>query len=264
MVKRKVGVLQSHVSGWIDCESYESALASLAGVYGTSSKDIKDYLSRFDLDSEYENYKGDMDAGDLLQIKFDQKFGSPQHSVTGISWFHLTRTLDGTTFSEGILPLGAALPKVWDILVSIPKDGSKRRRLKELRTNGVPNHQYQLKVPHKLHHGPYAMLVRESAFNASEIGNHDYLKLPEIIEDVCWGYQERFKESIQDEIMAALRPCIVKFEDRSGTRTDVIGPVLRYCLCKARNEELHIHTNTCFDGGGEAVPFEAIQRIEYL
>lgn len=74
------------------------------------------------------------------------------------------------------------------------------------------------------------MLVRESAFNASEMRNHDYLKLPEIIEDVCWGYQERFKESIQDEIMEALRPCIVKFEDRSGTRTDVIGPVLRSLL----------------------------------
>ena len=104
-------------SSWIDCESYESALASLAGVYGASSKDIKDFLFRFDLDSEYENYKGDMDAGDLLQIKFDQQFGNPKHSVTGISWFHLTRTLEGTTFSEGILPLGAALPKLWDMLV---------------------------------------------------------------------------------------------------------------------------------------------------
>jgi hypothetical protein len=65
--------------------------------------------------------------------------------------------------------------------------------------------------------------------------------------------------------MAALRPCIVKFEDRSGTSTnDVIGPVIRYCHCKAWNDELHIHTNTCFDGQGEVVPFEAIQRIEYL
>ncbi len=128
----------------------------------------------------------------------------------------------------------------------------------------MPNYQYQLKVPHILHHGPYAMLGREFAFNASEIGNHDYLKLPEIIEDVCWGYQEKFKESIQEEIMAALQPCIVKFEDRSGTRSDVIRPVLQYCLCKARNEELHIHANTCFDGGGEAVPFEAIQRIDYV
>lgn len=183
-------------SASIDCESYESALASLAGVYGA----------------------------------FDQQFGNPKHPVTGISWFLLTRTLDGTRFSEGILPLGAALPKLWDILVSIPKDGNKRRRLEELRVSSVPNYQYQLKVSDKLHHGPHAMLVRESAFNASEMRNHDYLKLPEIIEDVCWGYQERFKESIQDEIMEALRPCIVKFEDRSGTRTDVIGPVLRSLL----------------------------------
>jgi hypothetical protein len=264
VVKRKVRVLQSHVSGWIDCESYESALASLAGVYGVSSEDIKDYLSNFDLDGEYEKYKEDMDASDLLLTKFNEEFDRPKRPIAGVSWFHLTRTLKGSTFSEGILPLGAALPKLWDMLVSIPKAKIKKRRLEEMRTNGVPNYQYNLKTPHKLHHGPYAMLVRESAFNASEIGNHDYLKLPEVIEDVCWGYQEKFKESIQEEIMAALRPCIVKFEDRSGTRTDVIGPVIRYCHCKVWNDELHIHTNTCFDGQGEAVPFEAIQKIEYL
>jgi len=197
VVKRKVAVRQSHVSGWIDCESYESALASLAGVYGVSSEDIKNYLSNFDLDIEYEKYKADMDAGDLLQTKFNQQFGGPKRLVTGISWFHLTRTSEGTTFSEGIRPLGAALPKLWDMLISIPKAETKRRRLEELRTNGVPNYHYNLKAPHTLHHGPFAMLVRESAFNASEIGNHDYLKLPEIIEDVCWGYQEKFKESIQ-------------------------------------------------------------------
>jgi hypothetical protein len=63
--------------------------------------------------------------------------------------------------------------------------------------------------------------------------------------------------------MAALRPCIVKCEDRSGTRSDVISPVLRYCLCKARNEELQLHANTCFDGGGEAVPFESIRRLTF-
>jgi hypothetical protein len=251
-------------SGWIDCESYESALASLSGVYAASTENIKDYLSDFDLDREYEKYKEDMDASDLLQTKFNEKFGSPKHPVIGISWFHLTRTLAETTFSDGILPLGAALPKLWDMLVSIPKARIKRRRLEELRTNGVPNYQYNLKAPHKLHHGPYAMLVRESAFNSSEIGNHDYLALPEIIEDICRGYQDKFKESIQDEIMAALRPCIVKFEDRSGTRSDVIGPALQYCLCKAWNEELHIHANTCFDGGGETVPFESIQRIDFL
>jgi hypothetical protein len=251
-------------AGWIDCESYESALASLSGIYGVSSEDIKEYLSHFDLDGAYEDYKGDMDAGDLLQLRFNQKFCGSRHSVTGISWFHLTRTLDRTTFSEGILPLGAALPKVWDMLISIPKEEMKRRRLEELRIKGVPNHQYNLKAPHKLHHGPYAMLVRESAFNAAEIGNHDYLALPEIVEDICAGYRERFKESIQAEIKAALRPFIVKFEDKSGTRSDVLSPVIRYCHCKAWKDALHTHTNTCFDGEGKTVPFESIQRIDYL
>lgn len=251
-------------SGWIDCESYESALASLSGVYSASSGDIKDYFSNFDLDSEYEKYREEMDSSDLLQLKFNQRFGSPKYSVTGVSWFHLTRTLEGTRFSEGILPLGEALPKIWDTLAFILKTKKKQQQLQELRTNGVPNLQFKLKVPQKSLHGPYAMLVRESAFRSAEIGNHDYLELPEIIEDICWGYQETFKESIQGEIKAALRPCIVKFEDRSGRQSDVIRPVLQYCLCKARNEELHFHANTCFDGGCAAVPFESIEKIEFL
>lgn len=208
--------------------------------------------------------KVEMDANDLLKLRFDQNFGSPRQPVIGISWFHLTRTSEGTRFSEGILPLGEALPKIWEMLASILKTKKKKQRLRELRTNGVPNFQFNLKVPQKLLHGPYAMLVRESAFKAVEIGNHDYLELPEIVEDICWGYQETFKESIQEEIRAALRPCIVKFEDRSGTQGDVMKPVLQYCLCKARNGELHLHANTCFDGGCVAVPFESIEQIEFL
>jgi hypothetical protein len=27
---------------------------------------------------------------------------------------------------------------------------------------------------------------------------------------------------------------------------------------------VHLHANTCFDGGSEAVPFESIQRIDFL
>jgi hypothetical protein len=251
-------------AGWIDCESYESALASISKIYSASRDNVENYLSHFDLEAEYEAHKAEMDGNDLLQLKFDQKFGTPRHPVDGISWFHLTRTLEGTRFSEGILPLGAALPKLWDMLASILKTMKKKQRLQELRTKGVPNFQFNLKTPQKLLHGPYAMLVRESAFKAAEIGNHDYLELPEIIEDICLGYQEKFKESIQGEIMAALSPCIVKFEDKSGTQGDVMKPVLHYCLCKARNEKLHLHANTCFDGGCAAVPFESIEKIEFL
>ena len=40
------------------------------------------------------------------------------------------------------------------------------------------------------HYGPYAMLVREIAFNSQVVGNHDYLKIPEIIEDMCMDVQK--------------------------------------------------------------------------
>lgn len=42
-----------------------------------------------------------------------------------------------------------------------------------------------MKLASKQLWGPYAMLVREVAALSKEVGNHDYLDAPEIIEDIC-------------------------------------------------------------------------------
>jgi hypothetical protein len=168
------------------------------------------------------------------------------------------------TFEEGIHSLGAALEKIWETLAEALTDSRKRARLRELKESGVPDYQFNSKTRNKLHHGPYAMLVRDSAFRASEMGNHDYLALPEIIEDICNGYELKYKERIHGEVARALRRCIVTFEVSERDSAYLLKPSLYYCWCIAHNEELSLYANTCYDANGVTVPRSAIQSIEFL
>lgn len=205
--------------------------------------------------------RGDQYLIDLFQ----SQFGQPVHQWNSVCWFHLTRVPTTTNFAEGILPLQDALTKIWRTVISAQSQNQKKRVLKRLRDQGVPDFQYQHKTKDPQLGGPYAMLVKESAFRTSEIGNHDYLRTPEIIEDICNGYEKETGERIFDEIAALLRPCIVKFEHDSdhGDR-HLTGVLLYYCWSKCRNERLCYLANTCFDGQGKTIPRSAIRAIEFV
>ena len=149
------------------------------------------------------------------------------------------------------------------MLISIPGDAERSANLVTLKTRGVPDRLYELKANSALHSGPYAMLVRQSAFCIAEMGNHDYLRMPEIIEDICNGYEKQFGKSILAEVSEALTPCIVKFEIRDDSARGFLEPALQYCWCKANDQRLNTGANACFDGQGKAVPSECIKKIEF-
>jgi hypothetical protein len=75
-----------------------------------------------------------------------------------------------------------ALDLIWDMLLEIFKSTQHFSQLKSMRGRSIGNDLYQLKVPDPFHWGPFAMLVKEVAFHAHSVGNHDYLELAEIIE----------------------------------------------------------------------------------
>jgi len=176
----------------------------------------------------------------------------------------LTRAPIGTDFAEGILPLGSSLEIVWKTITGIPKHENIRRNLERLRRDGVPDHQYNLKVGAQLHSGPYGMLVREAAFHPKSMGNHDYLALPEIVEDICNGYHAKFGVRIHGEISTGLQKCIVKFEAPIESGHDLIEPSLLYCWKTIHGQALSFDANTCFNGYGVPVPRSMIRSIEFL
>ena len=238
-------------------------MESISSLYGVNTSEVIGSLRAIDLEREYEKGTTVVGPHELLLRLLESRIGSPAQTFQHVCWFHLTRVPPDTDFAEGILPLHDALPRIWQTIISIPTDPGTKANLRKLQESGVPDYLYTLKTGNRLHSGPFAMLVKESAFNAHSMRNHDYLAFPEIIEDICNGYQTKFGGRIHEEVSAALRPCIVKFEVAEEEGENLIKPVLNYCWHKEHGQELGLGTNTCYDGNGKLIPRSAIREIEF-
>jgi hypothetical protein len=247
----------------LDCESRDSALASIAAIYEVAREDIDDFLRLFDIDKYYAENAPSRSADNELLLLFEGRFGSPRVPPSTVYWFHLTRVLPAVDFAHGIKPLSAALDDVWDTVCDVFKGTAHEEGLKALRSGGVPDHAYVLKLSSPVHGGPFGMLVRDSAFRAEEMWNHDYLSLPEIMEDICNGYLTAYRQPIHDQLRDALMPCGVKFWSRRQIE-GCIRAAMYYLYCTAHNRRLTIDANTCYDGGNERVPPEQIVKVEFV
>jgi hypothetical protein len=247
----------------LDCESYESSLKSICDLYEATAADVTGFLWAVDLDKEHEKRMTSVSPRDPLTDLFESCFGLPTRAFHQVHWFHLTRVPRGTDFAEGILPLHLVLKTIWQTVISIPTDARTKANLQKLEKKGLPDNFYGLKTQSPTHSGPYAVLVRESAFHARSMGNHNYLAFPEIIEDICNGYQKEFGERIHERIATALKPCIVKFETAEEDGNRLVTPVLSYCWHKVHNQKLGSGTHHDYNAGGIAIPNAAIRRVEF-
>jgi len=248
----------------LDCHTRESALRSISELYVVPAADIDAFLIGVDLEAYYEEFAPAAPGDVTITALLEEEFGHAERELSQVSWFHLTRVLASEQFAQGILPLADALEGIWGTLFSVFHNSVHSDNLRLLRQSGVPNFQYNLKVGKPVHGGPYAMLVREVAFRAKEIGNHDYLEFPEIIEDICLGYEKRFGVSIQDKVTAALLPCIVKFRSDRVIRRGCIEAAVYYLYLTGRGERLSMYANTCYDGRNTPVPREQIIDVEFV
>ena len=246
----------------LDCECPATALQSIADVYEAKPEAIQQFFCSFDIDEHYERNNPEMFGDEEMRRLLEARFGEPKNAITRTYWFHLTRAEAGAKFGAGILPLNIALPSIWEVLIRIMGNTHQSDRLKTMRAEGVRNFQYNLKTPERSHWGPYAMLVKEIGSYAAIAGNHDYLKTPEIIEDICLGYKERFGEDIQSKIEDALVPTIVKFWTEEPDHLYGLSSAIYYAYLSCRALEMSYLANTCFDGSGTAVPSERIVYVE--
>jgi hypothetical protein len=165
-------------------------------------------------------------------------------SFDGAYYFHGTRVLRPHAFlRDGILPLGVMLDQLWADLYSLcdgevspAQWGALRCGLEgETRTPLHDEHSawlYRIKFASQFHHGPYASLVRAHTLDPIE-GQHDYLKSPEIVEDIArclgLGLQARFE--------AQARSCIVKFR-HSEVNQQTVEAALLFVLAWVHGQPL--------------------------
>jgi len=249
----------------LDCETGDSTVASLCDCFGCQEADFTDALKSINIEELYSDpdTMPEEPSEEYLLNYIVEKFGEPDESVS-VCWFHLTRTVQDNEFFEGVLPLSQAKDVIWDTIFSIFEGTEIEQRLRLMKENGVENDTYNLKIDDPVHSGPYGILVLDTAFNAEEIGQHDYLAFPEIIEDICAGYWTQYGERIFDEVESALSPCVVKFQKDGAADQGAIKAALYHAYRHANGLDVTGASIWCYDGEDEPVPYEDILSIEYL
>ena len=246
----------------LDCESKEYVFQSLREGFTCSCDSLKNILLELDLEKIYqENWeKIDIPSEEYLYNYVVKRLGNHKQ-LEVVNWFHLTRTAKENEFSDGIIPLGDSLERIWSILIDNAPDAVIKNNIKLLKESGVTNHLYNMKHKDPFHWGPYAVLIKETAFCSSKIAQHDYLGMSEIIEDICNGFEEKYGESIINIYESSLVPKIVKFKSNKRVDTGCIRAALYYAYESARGNPPSSNCITCFDSKGVKIDAESIVSV---
>jgi hypothetical protein len=248
----------------LDCESFDSALHSLALIFRCKPVLLRDFLSIPEIDINYEeNPNLPMGFREYLYEVVVKHIGQPQ-MLDSVSWFHTTRIRNDAAFSEGILPLGVILPNLITMLADVLDDPDKEQFRAALDTHGISDSHYSNKTNNDMHWGPFAILVRDVAFQANKLGQHDYLGMPEIIEDICNGLSKNGGPDFIEQFRAKLKPAIVKFTSNKVVNDVLIATALCYVRSCILQKELDCNSVNCFNGENEAVPYSDIVGVEFV
>jgi hypothetical protein len=249
----------------LDCESFDDAVASLSKIFQTTPEALKDLLSAKEIGVHFERHWMELpDFTEYLYAVAEGHLGCPS-PLDAVCWFHTTRIFPGTTFSEGILPLDAALPALKERLIEAVDDASLKVQLRDaLYVSGVGDHHYANKTQNSIHWGPYAILVRDVASCAANLSQHDYLAMPEIIEDICNGFDSPVREELLTVFNVKLRPAVVKFTAPADQDEAYISTALCYVHSMIQEGKLDTNSVMCFDGENNPVPPHDILKVEFV
>ncbi|WP_155544846.1 hypothetical protein [Amycolatopsis camponoti] len=181
----------------------------------------------------------------------------------GVYYFHGTRIFDTTTFrKEGILPLGQMIDRLWASLYTLVADIVTDTEWRRLRADieagaGAGGYQYCLKTPSPNLHGPYAHLAREH--HLPRDGHHNYLTIPEIVEDIARSCGLDLAQRFQD----TTTPCVVKFRT-TGVDTETLHAGFWYIHGMLHNGTPGWFSQSDYDGRGNAVPPEDVVSVELI
>lgn len=249
----------------LDCETFETALDSLANIFRTTPENLSSLLSAKEIAIYFEAHWQELpDFKDYVLAIAENSFGSP-FPLDEVCWFHTTRILPGTSFKEGILPLNAALPRLKERLIDALDDVQVGDQLRSvLHSDGVADNHYFNKTQNSMHWGPYAILVKEVAFHATRLSQHDYLGMPEIIEDIYNGFQKTSGIDLMPEFSEKLKPGIIKFLNSNNHDESCIATALCYVYSSIQEGVPCTNSVTCFDGENNPVPPQDILKVEIV
>jgi hypothetical protein len=264
---RRLGSASDNVTKvLLDCETRLSAEASLLETFGCSSPELRCFLTDPDHEAFFNEHWRSLPEYDLfLYERTCEVLGNPR-LPTELCWFHCTRVPAGTTFDAGILPLGQVLLLLKDTLLDLLEGTAAKREIDQAfaREGGFGLH-FGNKLRNPLHWGPYAILVREVASCANDLGQHDYLAMPEIIEDLCEEIELASGRDLLPVFQERLRPAIVKFVAPAGNSAEfAVRVALRYLQSSFLEGTPGHGAVWCFDGENTTVSPGQVLKVEFV
>lgn len=252
----------------LDCESRDSTYHSLERILGCARDKLESIFS--DIGDVEELYKiPPKPAGlghEVLFSAVTKRLSKRVFAYDQTCWFHVTRAVENNTFEAGILSSGDVTGFFWGFLFDLLDGAVSRDDWEKFKKNiaikgGFDSEVYRTRLIPE-HSGPFAMLVRDIAFKAKEVGNHDYLDMPEVVQNICICLGEPQKANLLNAFRRSTKPCIVKFID-DGTRPEYLWAALYYLYSLYRGEKLSYISNACFGNEGRPIPKSQILKIEF-
>ena len=249
----------------LDCSTRDKALLALAAGFKCSTDELRSALLSIDIEFIYETDETILiPSWQYLREHICNLIGEPEEFADAY-WFHGTRTTHDNQFSEGLLTLGRSEKLVMDMLISHAPTNQVRERLQAWNTHGgVPEDLYQMRTLEKMHWGPYGHLVREVHLHAQDLSQHDYVWLPELVEDVCRAYKEYYQQDLTKHYLQILRPCIVWFRSEIQCQYGVLEAALSYAYTSVRGLPPDSGSVYGVDKDGVDVPHRDIFKIEFI
>ena len=252
----------------IICSSPATAYDSLANLFHCSTTALQQFI-RKNWAAKYEKshlwYETDM--VEYLYFQAVKQF-TVIKTFTRIHWFHGTRSLTPDSFRNGILPLQDILP---DLKTSIDKVAEKYGIL-PAREVGKAHHHYgflmDIKQQNDIDKGPCAMLNLEAVTNASAFKCHNYMDMPEIIEDYAHVKYGEASVQLLEFYRQEAAPMVVEFWTAPDDQYNpdikyIVGTILFYLYAveHPKQDMLGLHCNICYSGHGNMIDADHILKV---
>ena len=253
----------------LDCECIDSIYQSLADITGIPLEGLNSFLSSFDIEAYYHSHPDCPLTGDDLMFEIIRDRYREPYPIDFTSWFHLTRASASNKFEEGILTLNEGIDSIWEFLFFLLKGEFNKEHWVDFRKKvetdmenyAAVMYRFKMKTPYA--NGPFATLIKELAFRTEETTYHDYLKAPEIVEDICVCFKETHGKDLLTKFIQNTKSCIVKFRVTGG-KPNLIGTPLLYLYNTLHSRRMSPSCNRCFTGDGSRIPHESILKVEFL
>jgi hypothetical protein len=241
----------------LDCESINSTRQSLSQITRIDSSRIDSFVQSY---TESDVPSSDGNPCSAILENFQSL--NPNLLFSHCYFFHVTRVFYNEDFKDGILPVTKSIDKIWNCLYDLVKQVINPKDWQILRTTIESECEtYKLKLVEDP--GPFGFLIREVAFRSTEVGNVDYFRIPEIVEDISACIPRHYNFNLAQLYQERTKPCIVKFS-RDCEDRQCLATALYYLYSVRTQESFSNWLSYSFDGHGTMVPKERISKIEFL